>query len=129
MDKEDYIKFWLNQAKEDWEVVDILFSSGKFGHSLFWAHLVCEKLCKAVWVKHNKENIPPKTHNLNFLLSQTSLVVTDEQKKMMLALNQYNIAGRYPGEIEEKEKVGKGEAENILEQAKKMKTWLLNQLQ
>jgi hypothetical protein len=43
--KEAHIKFWLEQADDDWSAVDTLFKGKKFLQSLFFAHLVIEKLC------------------------------------------------------------------------------------
>ena len=74
-----HIKFWLEQAEDDWSAVDTLFKGKKYLQSLFFAHLVIEKLCKSVWIKYNEGNVPPKTHNLIYLLSSTTIEITDEK--------------------------------------------------
>jgi HEPN domain-containing protein len=130
MDKEQHIEKWMKQALEDWEVVMVLLAAEKYGHALFWAHLVCEKLCKAIWIKHNEKNIPPRSHNLNFILSETNLEVSTEFKILMIQINQYNIMGRYPDDIETLEsKVSKEKGEKDFEQLKQLKSWMLEQLQ
>ena len=96
MTKDEHIKYWLEQSADDWEAVDILLKGKKNLQSLFFAHLVIEKLCKAIWIKHNQNNIPPKTHNLMFLLSQTPLKLSDEQNEFLLNLNRFQLEGRYP---------------------------------
>lgn len=55
MTKEEYISFWLSQAEDDWAAVDTLFQGKNYLQSLFFAHLVIEKICKAIWIKHNQE--------------------------------------------------------------------------
>jgi HEPN domain-containing protein len=65
MNKQEHILFWKNSAKNDWKISQKLFHSKDYLYSLFFAHLVLEKLCKAHWVKDNPENFPPKIHNLN----------------------------------------------------------------
>ncbi len=94
--KEEHINYWLNQAEDDWEAVDTLFKGKKYLQSLFFAHLVIEKISKALWIKYNQQNIPPKTHNLNFILSQTPLKLSEEQSEFLLNLNRFQLEGRYP---------------------------------
>ena len=53
--KEEHIDFWLTQADDDWTAVDTLFKGRNYLQSLFFAHLVIEKICKALWIKHNME--------------------------------------------------------------------------
>jgi HEPN domain len=58
--------------------------------------LTLEKILKAFWVKDNIANIPPKLHNLNYLLQQTNLDVTDEAEEFFTIFNQFQLEGRYP---------------------------------
>lgn len=94
--KEQYIKFWVDQAEDDWKAVQTLFNGKNYLQSLFFAHLVVEKLCKSLWIKHSNDNVPPRTHNLIFLLSATPVILTDEQKELLLNLNRFQLEGRYP---------------------------------
>lgn len=57
MTKQDYINFWIEQAEDDGTAVDTLFKGKNFMQSLFFAHLVIEKLCKSLWIKYNDENV------------------------------------------------------------------------
>lgn len=99
MTKEQHINFWLLQAEDDWGAVEALFEVEKYSQCLFWAHLVLEKYSKAIWIRDNAGNVPPKTHNLNHLLSQTTLVLTEEQQEFLLFINRFQIEGRYPDYI------------------------------
>jgi HEPN domain-containing protein len=94
--KEEHIKFWIEQANDDWDAVHTLFNGNKYLQSLFFAHLVIEKLCKSLWIKHNIENVPPRTHNLISLLSGTPIILTEEQSEFLLILNRFHLEGRYP---------------------------------
>ncbi len=96
MTKKDYINFWIDQAADDWTAVDTLFKGRNYLQSLFFAHLVIEKLCKAIWIKYNQDNVPPRTHNLNHLLTSTPIELTDERSEFMLSLNRFQLEGRYP---------------------------------
>ena len=52
-----------------------------------------------MWVKSNIQNIPPKTHNLLTLLKGV-IELSDEGQLFLIKLNQYQIEGRYPEDIQ-----------------------------
>lgn len=74
-------------------------------HALFFGHLYIEKISKALWIKNNEENYPPKIHNILSLLKQANITLDDEQQLFLLKLNQYQIEGRYPEDIEKLYKI------------------------
>ncbi|MCX6153685.1 MAG: HEPN domain-containing protein [Candidatus Kapabacteria bacterium] len=94
--EEEHIEFWISQADDDWNAVFFLYNGKNYLQSLFFAHLVIEKICKALWIKYNIENVPPRTHNLIYLLSFTSIEVSDEIKEFLLTLNRFQLEGNYP---------------------------------
>ena len=96
MTKKDYIKYWVDTANNDWEAITVLIKGKKYIYALFFAHLVLEKLCKAHWVKDNKENHPPKIHNLVYLVEQTKLELTEEDMEFLRRMNNFQLEGRYP---------------------------------
>jgi len=67
-------------AATDWKAVNQLYSGKCYTHSLFWAHLVLEKLLKAHWIKDNESNTPPKIHNLLYLADKTKLSISQERQ-------------------------------------------------
>ena len=95
MKKEQIIEYWANAANRDWKAAQDLASSSNLVQALFFAHLVIEKLLKAHWIKDNSEDFPPRTHNLEFLLSQTSLSVPLEDIDELRIMSAWNIEGRY----------------------------------
>lgn len=96
MMKQDYIDYWLSTSNEDLETAFSLFASGKFVWALFIAHLAMEKLLKAFWVRDNKENVPPRTHDLNKIAKNTSLNFTDKEKEFLAVITSFNLEVRYP---------------------------------
>jgi HEPN domain-containing protein len=94
--KGEYINFWMEQAEDDWKAVFSLLNGRNYLQSLFFAHLVIEKLCKSLWIKYNSENVPPRSHNLIYLLSATPIILTDDQNEFLLTLNRFQLEGRYP---------------------------------
>ena len=77
--KDEHIRYWIEQANDDWTAVNTLFNGKNYLQSLFFAHLVIEKLCKSLWIKHNEEMVPPRTHNLIHLLTATPIQLTDDR--------------------------------------------------
>lgn len=130
MSKEQHINFWKTQADDDWDVVDALFKIHKYSQCLFWAHLVLEKYSKAIWIRDNESNVPPKTHNLNHLLSQTRVVLKDEEKEFLLLINKFQIEGRYPDYITQISGLCNKEfTEKNLTKIKIFKKWIGEQMQ
>ena len=130
MTKEEYIKYWIEQANDDWGAVDTLFNGNKNLQSLFFAHLTIEKLCKSFWIKSNKDNVPPKTHNLNYILSQTNIELPDNYGELLLNLNRFQIEGRYPEYISKMSSLcTKDFTKDILIQTNELRLWLIEKLQ
>ena len=129
MTKQDYIDYWQETAEKDWEAVESLFEKGNYVHALFWAHLVLEKLLKAHWVKDNKDNFPPKVHNLKFLSEATNLPLSDDQFLFLMRMNDYQMEGRYPDYHFRIYKIfDKIRTKDILDEVENMRTWLIKEL-
>jgi HEPN domain-containing protein len=130
MNKRDHIDYWIEQALDDWEAVEALLKSKKYLQSLFFAHLVVEKICKAYWIHDNEANIPPKTHNVIYLLSQTTLDLPEDKSELLLNLNRFQLEGRYPEYINKMLKICNQEfTERFIKQTNELRLWLLGKLQ
>src|SRR5580698_8742035 len=98
-------------------------------HALFFSHLHLEKLCKALWVKNNNGNTPPKIHNLVKILDEAKISCSREQKAFMVIMNNFQLEGRYPDYLDSLYKLYKKKnTGEILEQVKKFSLWLQRQL-
>jgi HEPN domain-containing protein len=130
LEKKEHISYWIEQAEDDWEAVDALYQNKKYLQALFFAHLVIEKLCKACWVRDNESNIPPKTHNLVYLLSQTKIDVPDDLNELMLNINRFQLEGRYPDYVSKMYRIcNKDFTTSLLERINELRIWLLKNLQ
>ena len=128
--KNEHIDFWLIQADDDWSAVDTLFKGRNYMQSLFFAHLVIEKICKALWIKNNEGNVPPRTHNLIHLLSATPIELTDEKSEFMLSLNRFQLEGRYPDYLTKMHNVcNELFASMMIDETNKLRLWLLEKVQ
>lgn len=130
MNKKGYIKYWINTSHSDWIAVKQLYKGKSYLQALFFAHLTLEKLCKAAWLRDNENNHPPRVHNLNILLRNTKLNLTDEQWKFIVLMNDFQLEGRYPDYSEMIYKRCNSKYTNhILKETNKLRIWLLKNLQ
>ena len=96
MDNINLMEYWQNSSDEDYNVMNVLYSNKKNSYSLFFGHLVIEKLLKGLYAKNNKENpYTIKSHNLLALAEKCNLELTDEQVEKLQIITQFNISARY----------------------------------
>jgi HEPN domain-containing protein len=99
-------------------------------HSLFWAHLVLEKLAKAHWIKNHEENIPPKTHDIVRLLEQSDIDLGDDTMNFLRKFIRFQLSTRYPDYINNMYEVCTKDYTDIqLEKAKEVRQCLIEMLQ
>ena len=79
MNNIDLMNYWIENANEDYNVMNVLFSNKKNNYCLFFGQMVIEKLLKALYAKNNKETPhAPKTHDLLYLAEKINLELTEE---------------------------------------------------
>ena len=100
MTKEQYIDHWITTAAEDWITVEVMLEGKRYMHCLFWAHLVLEKLAKAHWVKAHTDNIPPRVHNIVWLLEESNVDLGIEMMEYLANFNKFQLSTRYPDYID-----------------------------
>jgi HEPN domain-containing protein len=96
MIKEQHISYWVDTAQYDWNGAGGAYDTNNYIHCLFWAHLTLEKLAKAHWVKTHQDNIPPKVHNVVWLLEQSNIDLGADTMKFLDEFNEFQLSGRYP---------------------------------
>ena len=96
MTKPDHVAYWMATADDNWRELHNMVHAGDYLPALFWAHLCIEKLSKALWVKENEANIPPRIHNIIHLLNATSFEPTPPQFALITDVNRFQLEGRYP---------------------------------
>ena len=96
MSKQEHVDYWILEADENWKTAISMLETKHNVFALFAMHLVIEKLLKAIWVKHNSSNFPPRTHNVVTLLSQSNLKLNQRFIDEFEIINSWNLEGRYP---------------------------------
>lgn len=89
---------WLKQADYDMGTADAMFQSGRYFYAVFMCHLSIEKSLKGLYTKVLEE-IPPKTHNLIYLLDKIGKKPEQELEKFVIKLNTASVATRYPDDL------------------------------
>ncbi len=129
MTKEEHIKYWKDTSSRDWRAAQNLLKSKDYVHSLFWTHLVLEKLLKALWIKTHNSNFPPKVHNLIFLIENIPLEIEMTQKIFFEKMNAFQLEGRYPDYQNMLYKnCNKNFTQETLKEANKNRLWLLRKI-
>jgi HEPN domain-containing protein len=89
---------WLKQADYDMDTADTMHGSGRYFYAVFMCHLSIEKALKGLYYKVLNE-VPPKTHNLLYLLNKIGKKPEQELEKFIIKLNTASIATRYPDDL------------------------------
>ena len=130
MTKEQHIAHWVNTAQKDWIAVESMFDTKNYLHCLFWSHLVLEKLAKAHWIRTHQENIPPRVHNITWLLEQSNIDLGEDFMKFLELFNRFQLSARYPDYINDMYKVcTKDYTARQLEKVKEVRQCLIEMLQ
>ena len=87
----------MDSAVHDLDVAKTLFKSGKYDWCLFIAHLVLEKMLKALYVK-NVGKLPPRIHDIVWMADMAKVEFDEPTLEFMDAVNTFNISTRYPDE-------------------------------
>lgn len=128
MKNKEQIEYWLNSAAHDFEVAETLIKNNKYDWCLFIGHLVIEKVLKAFYVRDSDE-MPPCIHNLVRLAENTTLSLSEEQKRFLMDINDFNIEVRYPDFKNSFNKLCTKEfAEEYFKGIKELYKWLLLQM-
>ena len=95
--KQRQIDYWIASAKHDLDVAETLFQNEKYDWCLFLAHLVLEKVFKALYVQNIGE-IAPRLHDLVRMANMAEIEFKEETLEFLDAVNTFNISTRYPDE-------------------------------
>lgn len=91
----DLVRYWQKTAQHDYETMVTLFDAKRYSDSLFYGHLVLEKILKALVVSETK-NHPDPIHNLLVLSEKANLSLEKPDREFLAEANKFNIRARYP---------------------------------
>ena len=118
---------WLKQADYDMDTADAMFSSGRYFYAVFMCHLSIEKSLKGLYSKKLHE-VPPKTHNLIYLLNKIGKKPDKELEKFITKLNTASVATRYPDDLAKIQSAYTEEiTKEMIEKSKDVLKWVKTQ--
>lgn len=119
---------WITQAEFDIETAEYMFQGGRYFYAVFMCHLSLEKALKGVYCEKLKD-VPPKVHNLVFLINKIGINPPEIIGKFIVKLNEANIATRYPESLEKLQKAyTKTITREIILNTKEALAWIKQQL-
>lgn len=89
---------WFKQADYDLGTAEAMFRSRRYIYSIFMCHLCLEKALKGLLAKRGE--IPPKSHDLVFLLDRIAVVMPEQHAEFLEMLNEVSVPTRYPDELD-----------------------------
>lgn len=105
-----------------------MLDNKRFIYAVFMCHLAIEKALKGVYQYKLKE-IPPKVHNLIYLVEKTGLSPSEKLQDAIFELNRVSIPTRYPEDLDKmKSEYKKQNTLKIISGSKEVFKWLKNQL-
>jgi len=92
------VENWVKSSEYDIRTAKVMEEGGRHIYVVFMCHLAVEKLLKAVVIKKTRK-IPPKTHDLYYLIKLAGLEIPLAYQKIISHLSQVSIPTRYPEDI------------------------------
>ena len=118
----------ITQAEFDIETAEYMFQGGRYFYAVFMCHLSLEKALKGIYCE-KLQDVPPKVHNLVYLISKTGINPPETMGKFIVKLNEANIATRYPESLENLQKAyTKNITQDIILNTKEALAWIKQQL-
>lgn len=95
VDVNKLVKYWAETAMHDYDTMIALFKSKRYSDSLFYGHIVLEKILKGLFVKNNRKQAP-YIHNLVRLQDLAKLDLSEDDLDLLGDINDFNLRARYP---------------------------------
>jgi HEPN domain-containing protein len=123
------IQEWIEISEYDLETAVSMLETEKFLYVAFMCQQAIEKILKALYVQKRNE-LPPRTHNLLYLVDIVAITLEEEILTLMSYLNQFYLESRYPGErVKLANEIDKSKAQDILVKTKEAWQCLRQKLQ
>ena len=91
-------KNWIDSSEYDFTTAKHMLQRGRYIYVVFMCHLAIEKLLKAI-LHEVTGSLPPKTHDLIYLLKLAHLHMPDHLSEFVGKINSASIVTRYPEDL------------------------------
>lgn len=86
---------FLSSSEYDFTTARYMLESGRYVYVIFMCHLAIEKTLKAI-VAETINKVPPRTHNLLYLLKLVNLNIPQDLFDFIAKINNASVVTRYP---------------------------------
>ncbi len=118
---------WLKQADYDMETAEALLQAGRYPYVVFMCHLSLEKALKGLY-RARLGKVPPRTHNLIFLLKAVGMKPEPGADMVLATLTQAQPATRYPDTLVDlQSSYTQAAAEELLARSREVLEWIRRQ--
>ena len=119
---------WLRQSKYDMDTAEYMYKGERYIYAVFMCHLSAEKALKGLYYEKLRK-IPPKSHNLIYLLNEIGIKPPKEPGKFMVKLSEASIPTRYPEDLSKLQQLyTEMVVKDILKKGKELVSWIKAQL-
>jgi len=110
------------------KTAEAMLISKRYVYVVFMCHLSLEKALKGFYQKRLRA-VPPKVHNLIFLIESVGLALPDDLYEVVFSINRASIPTRYPEDLKKIQKeYTKQKSGKLLMQSKEVLKWLKKEL-
>ena len=88
-------EYWAKTAEHDYETMLSLFKTKRYSDTLFYGHMVLEKILKGLIVRSTQKQAP-YIHDLVRLQEIAGLKLPEKEIDLLDEINDFNIRARYP---------------------------------
>jgi len=115
---------WLRQSAYDMKTAEAMFDTKRYIYAVFMCHLSIEKALKGLYTQILSD-VPPKSHNLIFLIEKMRLELPEDIYDFVFVLNGLSVPTRYPDDLQNLLKVyNKAKTRKVLDKGKEVLKWL-----
>ena len=86
---------YLISSEYDFTTARHMLNTGRHVYVVFMCHIAIEKLLKAI-VAEKTDRVPPKTHNLIYLIKLADLAIPQDLFDFIAKINNASVVTRYP---------------------------------
>lgn len=118
------VESYMSSSEYDFSTAKHLLKAGRYVYVVFMCHMSLEKMLKAIFSKRLNRSAP-KTHNLLYLVKETSTELPPEHFDFVSKINNASVITRYPEDFSKiLSSYPREVAQEYLEKTEKILSWL-----
>ena len=118
----------MRQSDYDMDTALYMYNGARYIYAVFMCHLAVEKALKGLYYE-KLWKIPPKSHNLVYLLNEIGIKPPSEPGKFIVKLSEAAVPTRYPDNLAKLQQLfSKTVVRGMLSSGQEVTVWIREQL-